>query len=347
VVLTLACGAGAKARSPVHDGAAADLAIASSPCSLEAQVVATLDTAALDLAVDDAHVYFARVGGVWRLAKQGGALGQVISAGESYVSQLYLRGGDVYWIWPASAGPLATLRKSSKDGGRSAVLAEGPALRLLEVDGPDVYFVSQTFDGAGSGSLAVEAVAPDGSGRRTLGTGTLGRWIFADLRAVYWVEGYGDAAVTRVLSLSGGPPRVWKEGSYRLVASDADSVYAMKFLPSATAAERWRLLRMATDGSTEQELTIIDDPNDGADYRFARDGEYLYWADESAQVWRIPAAGGPRIALGTGRAFDVDDEVPPLMVAVDRDSVYWQVAPPGTEVGKYSPGPMLLARACK
>ena len=146
----------------------------------------------------------------------------------------------------------------------------------------------------------------------------VGRWLFADQVALYWVEGIYDAAVTWTIPLAGGDVRTWKPGSHRLVAADADNVYAMKYIGMPGMREQWQVLRMDRQGSTQQELARIIDPSDDGDYRFVRDGEHLFWSDADGHAWRVPIAVGAPVSVGQGNGFDVDDSFPPLLIALPR-----------------------------
>jgi hypothetical protein len=319
-------------------------------CSTEPQTLARLDPAALDLEVDEHNVYIGRQGGLWRLPRTGGALEPIASMPErEHVFQLYRRGPDLYWVKRTYTGPpqyyVESLHRSDMAalGGPTDMprappetLATSAFIRLLEIDSDRLHFVS---------TAGLHRLGPDD--QQDVIDVSFGRWFYADRHAAYWVEGILDAAVTRTLPLAGGPVGIWRPGSYRIVASDADSLYAMKYLSPPIDRNQWQVLRIARDGSSDSPLAGIIDPSDGGDYRFVRDGQSLYWSDETGQVWRASVGGGPPVSVARGPGFDVDDSFPPLLVAVDESHVYWQVAPPDVIPGEHEPGPMVLVRACK
>jgi hypothetical protein len=97
-------------RAPVDGGGASGDGGPQVPgnagCGVQPQVLARLDPAALDIEVDDQHVYIGRRDGIWRVPRAGGAPEHVASVPDKWqVSQIYLRGDDLYWVETTFTGP--------------------------------------------------------------------------------------------------------------------------------------------------------------------------------------------------------------------------------------------------
>jgi hypothetical protein len=84
------------------------------------------------VAVDETHVYWASIGGVWKVDKKGGTPVRLAEDGE-HADALVVDGKSVYWVAPGHTGQkVGAVRKVSKEGGAIVTLGTSTLFAKLE-----------------------------------------------------------------------------------------------------------------------------------------------------------------------------------------------------------------------
>lgn len=202
---------------------------------------------------------------------------------------LAAEGGSVFWVDAGSVNsiPLA--------GGDPVMLAITPNTPLGIAVSAGSVFWTETTGPAHKESGAVKSVATTGGAVTILSAGgDAPRALSLAGGNLFWTEGGPIGAIEgfgRIASmpLTGSAPFTVLSGVANPsppMAVDATHVYI---------ADGWRIKKVPHSGGNPETLVAADDQVAG----IAVDGLHIFWVDRFANVFKVPAAGGPVLNLST------------------------------------------------
>jgi hypothetical protein len=259
VCVTLSSGVGQIVAAPKEGG--------------ESTVVAEVPVLTLDLAVDEASVYFTLMGGgPYVVPKQGGEL-RLVGTTMEQPWGVALDAEYVYWVtWVRSDEDLGLIARAGKNGEETVALTGDQFSPLrLAVDSTHVYW---TNGGTEGGEL--RKVPKAGGDVVTLATGASSNGFIAlDETNVYFTTAVGSELM--VVPKAGGPATVLAlpDVNARELAADASHVYA---------SGNDGIYKVASDGS-DVELLAGTTP---AHNDLAIDAEHVYWIGPERGIYRAP-----------------------------------------------------------
>ncbi len=263
------------------------------------------------LAVDDAYVYAATPGGVWRVPRTGGAPVQLGGSGEAVA--IAIDGQNAYYTgnYAQGSGP-----KPMSGAGLFAVPIGGGAATMLS---PDAWAMQIAVDDANVyGSLTLWSVPIGGGSKTPLQQG--GAPVESNAIALYGDNVYvasGPLGTSGVLTVpkTGGMPTVLVANRAHpgAIAVDATGIY---WSESPYLDQSGGIFRAAPDGSGVTQLAPDDDANG-----LVIDADSVYWSASAVGAIRtVPKDGGNVVTLATGLAG-------PAGIVEHGGNVYWAEQP--------------------
>jgi hypothetical protein len=333
IALGCLCSVGCGSRTSLSDTRA--LTCDESPAAgldAVATTLASLPTAAGEIAVDSENVYWANLyeetsdpGApipplIMSIPKTGGTP-VVLAAVRGFPSGIAVDSERVYWTVLISVDAETQTYEGRlwgvpKTGGAAALLASEPGrIVAMAMDDDNLYW-------ANPDTRSIMSVAKAGGSPVTLASGLayLQAGIQVSATSVYWTissEVPSEGALLEVPKRGGNVVTLASGIFGESVAVDNDSVYWSRFDDSAAL-----LMRMPRNGGTAMVLASTSSVPDA----IVLDESYVYWTTpgtprgDAGGVWAVAKNGGAPVMLAPGGAYGT---LTPL--AVDCTSVYWGI----------------------